>query len=230
MYYYFFDESGDGFFTEGVAILCCVVIQNYEETCLKIEELKEDILHAPRFEYILGDFSTTGFHYSDNHFEIRNEFIALLRTLTFQAYICFDPDVTCRDFYVTYDRLFGRLVIDRLRDHRTDEIQICFEQHGRVAPRLEEIKFMISSKVEEIKRVDGREVIYHPTVRCAGKEEPCLAIADYICAIFSTHKAQNIIPGNESLATRNFEDVRMKIRCIHDIKNNDFYSRRNPFP
>ena len=232
MYYYFIDESGSGFHTEGAAILCCVVLQDYEETCSRINGLKEDILHNHRLENILGEFSVTGFHHSENHFEIRNEFVGLLNRLTFEAYICFDPKVTRRGFSATYDRLFGHLIIDRLRDHRTNEVHICFEQHGKEVARLREITSIISSKIEEIYMVDGREVIHPPEVRYAGKEEPCLAIADYICAIFSAHNAEleEVVPGEESLKTRNFEDVRMKIRCIHDIKKNIFYSRKNPFP
>lgn len=232
MVYYFIDESGSGFSSEGIAILCYVVIDNPEEARSKITELRENILHDPRLERILGNFPIGGFHYTIDHFEIKNKFIELLKILTFQAYICFDPWVSCRSFNETYDRLFGRLIIDRLRDHKMNEINICFEQHNDNAERNMTLKAIIESKIVQIDRSERRVFEGSYFVMSATKDEPCLSITDYICGIFGAHfkdldnKKET---GMESLSERNFEDVRNKIRCIHDIKNNIFYSRWNPF-
>lgn len=233
MVYYFIDESGSGFSSEGIAILCCVVIDDPEEARSKITDLRGNILHDPRFERILGDFPRSGFHFTSDHIEIKNKFIELLKILSFQAYICFDPWVSCRSFNETYDRLLGRLIIDRLRDHKMHEINICFEQHNDNAKRILIIKDIIKSKIDQIDQSERRAFEGSYFVMSSGKDEPCLSMADYICGIFGAHfneLDEGKEAGKESLYERNFEDVRNKIRCIHNIKNNIFYSRRNPFP
>lgn len=234
MVYYFIDESGSGFSSEGIAILCCVVIDNPEEARSKIRELKENILHDSRFEKILNELPSYGFHHTNDHIEIKNKFVELLKILTFQAYICFDPSVTRLPFNETYDRLFGRLIIDRLRDDKTKDINICFEQHNNDSKRHQEaLAALIASKVDEIAKSDRRPFRGSYIVRHAGKgtEETCLSIADYICGIFANYYeylAKGKKADKEDLSERVFEDVRNKIRCSHDIKNRKFYSRRNP--
>jgi len=230
MVYYFIDESGSGFSTEGRASLCCVILTDFDEISAKIASLKDDILHDPRLAGILGKFATTGFHFSSDHREIRNAFIGLLRTLAFQAYICFDLNVSSEeDFNSTYDRLFKTLLIDRLRDHKTEDITICFEQHGNQRKRLRKIRDIVDQLTKEIDTSDRRPFRGTCEVISGSKTDLCLSIADYICGIFHAYYMKQC-PGEKILEARDFEDLRSKIRCIHDITNKRFYDRRNPFP
>lgn len=229
VFYYFIDESG--FHVNGIALLCCVVLDDPEIARSRINKLREDILHDPRLENIITPFAEKGFHYSSDHLEIRNKFIELLNELTFQAYICFDPYVADLSFKNTYAHLFGRLIIDRLRDHKTGVINITFEQHSEI--RQQDLAAIVASKIEVINNSERTSFRGEYTLRSSGKDEVCLSMADYICGIFSDyygelHKATPTTA--EALAKRNFENLRNKIRCIHDIKNNKFYSRKEPLP
>lgn len=228
MIFFFIDESGEGLHTKGFAAICAIVITNPEEVSSQISSLREDILHDLRFQGILGRLSTDGFHYTSDHREIKNVFIPFLRTLTFQAYICFDPNISNNiSMNTIYDRLLGKLLKDRLREHKTDEIVICFEQHGRPERRLKEIGDLVNTKIEEINLSDKKPFRGNVKVIYGTKEDVCLSIADYICGVFKAYFEKG--SESETPQKRDFEDLRMKIRCIHDILNNKFYDRRNPF-
>lgn len=216
-------------------MLGCVIIDDPELLRSEINLLKDDILHNHRYSRILGKFSVNGFHYSENPLEIRNEFLTLLSRLTFNAYICFvdNPD-TGGHRNDLYDDLFETLICDRLKDYRYQPVTICFEQHDSRATRrldvLSEIVIEADSRIKAFHQVNG---VSCPKVISAGKDEPCLAIADYVCAIFTTYynrlHSGDVISG-EPFEKRDFDELRSKIRLIHDYKNGTFYSRKNPFP
>jgi len=231
--YFFIDESG--FNQSSLSMLSCVITDNPESLRHEINELRDDVLHNQRYFENLGDFSENGFHHTENFFEIQNDFIGLLSRLTFQAYICFiDDSETPAHRNELYDRIFGRLIYDRLRDYRDQPITICFEQHdsrkGRRLEELQEIVLGIDAKIKSLHQVTGVDA---PRVLSAGKDELCLAISDYVCAVFTDYY-KKMHSGDEKkgklFEKRNFDELRGKIRLIHDYGNDIFYSRRNPFP
>ncbi len=231
MVYYFIDESVEGLNTEErTASLCCVQIMEPDEVHTNISALKEDILHDPRFENILGSFSTNGFHHTSDHREIKNAFINLLRTLTFQAYICFDSNVSGDDFNSTYDRLFKKIFLDRLKNHKTENIIICFEQHGKPERRRREISNIVNLLIKDINESDRRPFRGTAKVTYGSKKDLCLSIADYICGVFNAYMKKRSDSMREIPEERDFEGLRMKIRWIHDIGKKEYYDRRNPFP
>lgn len=230
MVFFFIDESGEGLHAKGFAALCAVVVTDPEEVGLQIAALKDNILHDLRYEGILGRFPKEGFHYTSDHREIKNAFISFLRTLTFQAYICFDPNVTKDSAKnLVYDRLLGKLLKDRLRDYKTEEITICFEQHDKPERRLAEIKDLVNAKLKEIDGSDRKSFSGTVKIRYGAKKgDLCLSVADYICGVFKGYVENK--NESETPQKRDFEDLRLKIRCIHNIANDEFYDRRNPFP
>jgi histone H3/H4 len=153
--------------------------------------------------------------------------------LPFQAYISylekesnFDPSAG----YGWYDRLFGRLMFDRLRANKNAAIRICFEQHdNRVEHRRKEIEGIVERLVRKIRSRDGVEFAVIPKVSSAGKEELCLVVADYIAAIFKDH-AENGIGKPSSWQARNFERIRSKVRVIHNYTTDEFFTRKCLFP
>lgn len=230
MVYFFIDECGEGIHTKGFAALCVVVIRNPDAVCSEIKVLREDILHNLRLKEILGRLSTEGFHYTSDHREIKNVFIQFLKTLTFHAYICFEPDASENDFKnTTYDRLLEKIIIDRLRNHRDEEIIICFEQHDKPQKRQMEIEKLVNLKIEEI-NISERPFRGTCNVTYGTKKDDSLAIADYICGIFKAYFEKGMGKEQEPIEKRDFDDLRMKIRCIHNIATNEFYDRRKPFP
>ena len=232
MIYLFIDESG--FNESSLSMLSCVITDAPESLRHEINGLKEDVVHNQRYSRILGNFTENGFHHTENHHEIRAVFLELLSRLTFEAYICFvDDKETDNKGNALYDNIFRRLIYDRLADYRGHPITVCFEQRdSKVNRRLNELRTIvldIDSQNKDFFDVRGGHV---PVVFSAGKDEPCLAIADYVCGVFSAYynKLNSGEVIKEPYEERNFDDLRGKIRLIHDHKNQKFYSRRNPFP
>lgn len=227
---FYFDESG--FNQSGLSVLCCVITDEAIELGEGVSQLKEDVLHNHRLRGILGDFNRNGFHHCDDHIEIRNLFVEYLATQSFEAYICYSIDSEPDHRNDLYDKMFGRMLKDRLQPYRNHQITVFYEQHdSKRQRRLDELTAIASRVCQEI---DG---FHHSSVDVriveADKNEPCLAVADYICAIFCAyynelHKQER--SAGEPLAKRNFDALRGKIRLIHDMDADQFYSRRRPFP
>lgn len=232
--HFFFDESG--FNADSLSMLCCVVLDQPTPVRESILSLKEDILHSGRLSEIRGNFETNGFHYCENHHEIRAKFFRLLPTLDFEAYICFVPSTPEEDHRnELYDRMYGRLLYDRMQKYRDRPIEICFEQHdSRVTRRLTELREITLRIDEQIKSQHGINDIAPPIVISAGKEEPCLAIADYVSAIFRKYyealNSANAWKKGEPFEKRDFDDLRPKVRLIHNFETEEFFSRHKPFP
>jgi len=232
--FFFIDESG--FNESSLSMLCCVITTTPELLRSEIARLKDDIVHNPRYINMRESFIKSGFHYTENPFEIRNEFLLLLSRLTFEAYICFVyKPKTNEHRNKLYERMFGRLIYDRLFKYRSQQIRICFEQHdSKHVRRLETLREIVHQADARIKATFQLDDIDLPIVTSAGKEEDLLAIADYICAVFSGYYrvlySGERDANEDSLQKRNFDEVRGKIRLIHDFDNEVFYSRRNPFP
>jgi len=231
--YFFIDESG--FNESSLSMLSCVITDDPESLRQKINRLRDDVLHNQRYSKILGNFSENGFHHTENPFEIQNDFLGLLSRLTFQAYICFIDDSEATEHRnELYDRIFGKLIHDRFRDYRNQPITVCFEQHdSRGNKRLDELQKIALGADRRIKSLHQITGVDTPRVLSAGKDEPCLAIADYVCAVFTDY--YNLIDSSDTIngepfTSRNFDELRSKIRLIHDYGNNIFYSRSNPFP
>lgn len=238
---FFVDESGPH--EDNLFALACIITQNPNRLAQKIKEKKSDILHDPRYNGILGKFEKEGFHYCDNHIEIRNGFLDLLRALEFQAYICFSSKISCsneNDKKIAYNILFKRLLFDRLKNHREDNIEIFFEQHdSKTVKRENELNDLINlmwSKIPEVSFCAKRKNV---PVRSAGKDRVCLSIPDYILGVFCDYFSirtsdEKKIPRDSKKTDpwqkRNFEDLRPKIRLIHDFDKAIFYDRKKPFP
>jgi len=90
------------------------------------------------------------------------------------------------------------------------------------------LALLVERCVQEVNQGARFGVRAAPLLEIAGKDEPCLAVADYVCGTFRDYVASG--RGNpDSYQARNFARLRSKIRLIHDLENGIFYSRRRPF-
>lgn len=231
----FVDESGCNPESK-ILVLACIITTNPDGLRRELNKLKDTILRDP----ILRDLSSVqnslsqhGFHYCEDHpQDVRPKVIHLIMGLSFEAYIIYqrkDTDFKSSEGYGWYDQLFGRLMFERLRANSEEVIRLSFEQHdNRIEHRRKEISDVVERLTGEIRTRDGENKFpIFPEVISAGKEEPCLAIADYVAAIFRDHE-NNRKP--ESWQARNFQRIRPKIRVIHNSLTDEFFTRRNPFP
>jgi hypothetical protein len=153
--------------------------------------------------------------------------------LPFKAYICYqfkDNDFDSSAGYGWYDNMFGRLMFERLRANHDAAIRICFEQQGsQIVNRQKEIEAIVNRLLGEIKLLDGVEFPVSPKTISAGKDELCLAIADYVAAIFKDYMANGRAKSG-SWQAQNFDRIRSKVRWIHEYGTNNFFTRKHPFP
>ncbi|MEH2303385.1 MAG: hypothetical protein V7K88_31555 [Nostoc sp.] len=232
----FVDETGTDEKSNLLAI-ACVTTHDPDYLRSKLETLKNDILSDPirsRIPSVQESLSKKGFHYcEDDITDVKAHVINLISLLPFKAYICYqekESDFNPSQGYDWYDRLFGRVMFERLRANRDVPIHICFEQHdNRIGNRHDQLEAIVNQRVEEIKLRDKVKFGEHPKVISAGKDEPWLVLADYVAAIFKDYVASGVNKST-SWQARNFERIRSKVRCIHRYGTNEFFTRKHPFP
>lgn len=230
----FVDETGTDKDSTLLAVACIITNEpNYLRD--ELEKLRKSILREPFLKSlpsIQESLSKKGFHYCKDSLEVKLKVIDLIMQLPFQAYISyqekesnFEPSAG----YGWYDKLFGRLMFERLRANKNAAVQIYFEQHdNRFEHRRKELEGIVERLVHEIRLRDRVEFAATPQISSVGKEEPCLVLADYVAAIFKDH-AQNGIGQSSSSQARNFERIRSKVRVIHNYTTDEFFTRHNPF-
>jgi hypothetical protein len=229
----FVDESGSNPESK-ILVLACIITTNPDGLRRELNKLKEDTLRDPSFKNLPSvntSLATKGFHYCEDHQEVKPKIIDLIMRLSFEAYIIYkekDTDFDPSAGYGWYDQLFGRLMFERLRANAEAVIRLYFEQHdNRISHRRDEIGEIIERLIDEIRARDGEKKFpVVPEVISAGKNEPCLAVADYVAAIFRDYEG-NRQP--ESWQARNFKRIRPKIRVIHNFSTDEFFTRQNPF-
>ncbi len=226
--HFFIDESG--FDDESnILLVGLVIIDNPDITRDSINALKEDILHDPFLGEIptIGELKSIGFHYSGDHFEVKNKFIDLISCLIFLSYICFVPknELNKSDFKSLYKDLIRKILFDRIRDFKDTKLHICFE-HNYLKKQI--MSDIISNIIDDINKKDKNIITLTPTITYSGKEEACLSLVDYVCGIFRAHYEN--IGKKDNVERRNFDRVRKKIRVIHNLFTDVFYTRHNPFP
>lgn len=229
----FVDESGSNPESK-ILVLACIITTNPDGLRRELNKLKEDTLRDPSFKNLPSvntSLATKGFHYCEDHQEIKPKIIDLIMRLSFEAYIIYkekDTDFAPSAGYGWYDQLFGRLMFERLRANAEAVIRLYFEQHdNRISRRRDEIREIIERLIDKIRARDGEEKFpIIPEVISADKNEPCLAVADYVAAIFRDYEG-NRQP--ESWQARNFQRIRPKIRVIHNFSTDEFFTRQNLF-
>jgi hypothetical protein len=238
----FVDETGLDEESRILAI-ACVITSEPGNLRSSLERLKQGLVKNKRFKDIpsVKDLENKSFHYCEDHQDIRPKVIDLIATLPFEAYICYKRkryDFCPSDGLDWYDQLFGKLMYDRLRQHKKSSIKIFFEQHGSsLQAREQELESLLKRLIHDIKLKNIIDFPTLPIIKSAGKEEPCLAIADYVAAVFKDY--ENIVmevresekcKTSTSWQARNFSMLSPKIRVIHNHGTGEFFTRHNPFP
>jgi hypothetical protein len=227
----FLDETG---FDEksSYAAVGCIIVDQPQPIRDSILALRDQCLHDPFLALhskAVRELESHGFHYSGDHPEVRQRFIELLMKVTFEAYVCLTKKPSPFDHAACYDRLFGRLLFERLRANRHRGVHICFEQtDSRRLRRLEASRSIVARCVKEIsKDRAGPPVAW--TIDTGDKTEPCLAVADYVTAIVRHYFEPREREGS-TLASVNLARIRSKVRVVHDIGTDVFFRRGNPLP
>ncbi len=185
----FIDETGIDEESKILAI-ACITTSEPKHLRDRLEKFKLDLPKEKQYKDIpsVKNLQKKGFHYCEDHQDVRSKVIDLISELPFEAYICYKRkrhDFCASEGFGWYDQLFGKLMHDRLRKYNNSIVNICFEQHtNSLNAREQELKTITERLVHEIQLKDVCKFLSPPVVRSAGKEESCLAVADYVAAVF----------------------------------------------
>lgn len=238
----FVDETGIDLESKILAI-ACIITSEPGNLRNELEALKRELIKNKRLKDIpsIKNLKEKGFHYCEDHQDVRPQVIDLIAKLPFEAYIYYkhkSADFCPSDGFDWYDKLFGKLMYDRLQKHKKSPVSIYFEQHGKsFNTREQELEKVIQRLVHEIKSKDPDDFPSFPVVKSAEKRESCLSVADYVAAVFKDYEnalkkgGEAQTQGNpSSWQARHFSMLRPKIRVIHNYETGEFFTRKNPFP
>jgi len=227
---YYIDESGD--LEEGglsFFMLGCVIVNDTEENHRRISQLKEHIrdnlaLRKHRME--------NGFHACENHLEIYQEFIKILFSLDFRAYIVFldkksgyfkELIKNCSKEEI-YNKLLIHLLRPRLLKRCLNKNLLYFERQGNKMEKEKHEKEVIITQINKgliADRLISLDLDFEVCV--VEKGDTLISVVDYVLHIFSrVYNKQG-----KNYMERNFELIEPKIAVIHDIAKNEYYKLRN---
>ena len=170
---------------------------------------------------------TAGFDYFEDDPDVRAEFIDTMVPLTYEAYTC----VAKRAYFGeaaeerVFCELFGRLLIDRIKKHRSRPIGIVLSADRKGL--LDVVRGVISSCVHSINTTGRGRVCVSPTVRISEGLDECLELTRYVAAIVQ----QRLDPSDsETQAARRFRRIKSKVRLIRRLDTGEYFSRHHPLP
>ena len=168
-----------------------------------------------------------GFNFFEDDPDVRAEFIETMVPLTYEAYTC----MAKRGYFGeageerVFRELFGRLLIDRIKKHRSRPIEIVLSADRK--DLLEIVRGVISSCTHSINTTSRGQVRVSPTVRISERLEECLELTRYVAAIVQ----QRLDPSEwGTQAARRFRRIKSKVRLIRRLDTGEYLSRHHPLP
>jgi hypothetical protein len=199
-----------------------------------IRTLRDDILHDAYIRGIIPYIALRGQgrNYWNDDPEVRSRVIDQLSRLLFEAYACFAK----RSFFGSLDEhgvramLLGRLFYERLRAYRNREIlirnrEILINVSTDGETSIEDMGAVIQISLRDILDREGLSFKRLPVLVRADSEDGCIAAGNYVSAIT---RAKLDTP--DSPEARAFEKIRSKMRLVHDLATDEFYSRDRQLP
>nr|VFJ91130.1 MAG: Reverse transcriptase (RNA-dependent DNA polymerase) [Candidatus Kentron sp. LFY] len=224
---YFIDETETHFRGDVYLGLALVAVATGDVSTIEeaIAQTLDRFLHDPYASGRKEKLQKKGLHFTDDSEEIRTDFIKTIARFPIRAFIAYRKlsGITRKDAYLSLLRI---LVTDRLSDPLlTLNSTIIYEQLSEVPHKYFELTIHeVMGKIKE----RGGKFYQEPRIVCCGKrDQPCIAIADYLLGVFSHYATSE--PPNETPRKR-FERLRDKIRLIVDADEKRRFWRNNPFP
>lgn len=211
-----------------IPLVGCVIIRNPERLRTAVERVKEDFLHDPWIRSIpdaQAHLESAGFDYATDDPEVRARFIDRLAEVAFEAYVCFASMefFGSTDANAIFDHLLGRLLFERLRANRPGPMSLRLSRALR--DRVAAAANVATKCASDVNASLGYAAIEAPDIRLAEARDPCTSVAEYTCAL-----VRERLESRGSVEARGFERVAGKVRVIHDLATDTFYTRRNPLP
>jgi hypothetical protein len=206
----------------------CIALEDPSGVRASIARLRDDFLHDSYIRSIISSFEELrrqGQNYRTDDPEIRSRITDRVATLLFEGYACFAD----RSFFGSLDDgrireiLFGRLLYERLRAYRYKRILINVSEDS--ASSIEDTQELVQALLRDIHEREGILLDHSPAIARVMPGDACTTIGSYVSAI--TLKK---LESPDSSGARAFEKIRNKMRLIHDLATDTFYSRDRQLP
>lgn len=186
-------------------------------------------------EYIMDPFSAgrkhnlekKRLHYTDAHYNLRNEYVSVLETLPFDGYIAFCRIPDGASYKDTYLGLVQSMLPNRFRGLDRAMVLLRFEENPKVpsSPLFD----IVEGVWGELNRRRDRAPLYVKPDICTKQNCYGLSVPDFLLGLFSKYVGADKTAKPASLEVLQFEKLRDKIRIIYDADNDIFYTRKRPF-
>ena len=217
-------ESGLREVDSTIALVGCVLMQRPEEVARALKQRREDLIHDAFLAVEEKNrLQRQGFLFSTDSAAVRNQMLAFLTVANFDVFA----------FYTKKTQLLGKedalreaLLTKALQSRLSSKNWPVAAVYGN-SPQLHSIM----KTVREELVASCRSNVSNPTVQPARALDPCLAIAEYSCALIRT-RLEQILGRSSTPAARDpdFERIRNKVRWVVNISTGEDYHRNQPIP
>jgi hypothetical protein len=207
------------------SIATCVIVDNEASLMSQLETIRRAMLQDPYFRGMDGlreRLKGGALPFDSSDLAVRLRMLTGLLEVTFEAYVCYGEKTVLSSKLAgdTLEGALGRLLFERIQARRHDTIAI--ELDKSLGDRVELVSKAASTIVGKLSEDPTRPVAV-PTIGHHGESSLRAGIADYIARVVSGR-----LTDKASEDGRAFNQIRPKIRVMHDYGTDTFYTRTNP--
>lgn len=214
------------FAVDGVLYLamCFVRITSLETVDDAVQVLLGDYLTKPGAKGNLDVLQEVGIHYTDAHFDLRTSTLDLMTDfLPWSASIHFARLGRSSQYKETYLKLFTDSVRQEFITSDEWNLHILVERNDKV--KLPSLAQIVEAEYERAGADGARHPSSQPSIRSVEKAgTPSLTLPDFVLATFRNYA--QLVPDERVL---DFERIRDRVRYVHDIDTDNYYTRKRPF-
>jgi hypothetical protein len=166
-----------------------------------------------------------GLHFVDAHPDLRTAFIEQLPSVPFRCYVAFAPLLDTSAYSSAYIRGFVWLLHHLFKRCDRQALTLLVEQNTQITTIA--LQATIAKLYSQCQAAGIQRPLTAPTLSVVGKEEPTVAIPDFMLGIFGHYVSEHAKDGAVSMLQ--FERLRDRYSLIFNLETNTAYSRRNPF-
>lgn len=217
------DESEFEVGGEHFLALCLVRTNELAKVERSIHDVQTDYVTTPGSKGNLKSLEAIGVHFTDSHFDLRTQTFYVLMELPWSASIHFKRIESTHNYAGTWLDLFRSAIRQELVISDGASLNILVEGNDKIAQR--KLAEIASKEFLHAKKIGSKRPAESPKVqRISKRDSSAVTLPDFVLAAFR-HNAMR----SDDDKVLDFERIRDRVRYIHDVDLNRFYTRKNPF-
>ncbi|MDR3446926.1 reverse transcriptase family protein [Dyella sp.] len=203
--------------------ICAVRVTELARKEDAIRKLSVDYATTPGAKGKLDVLELEGVHFAPIHYDLRTKTLDLMLEMPWSASIHFAKFETGKQYKPTWLKLFRDAIRQEIVTADGVGLEVLVEQNDKV--KSPAVKNVIDEEYERAKLLGARRPRDPPVFRRIGKQDsPAITLPDFILGAFRHY----VMHATDDRAL-DFERLRDKVRYIHDLDLDAFYTRKRPF-